>query len=376
MIDILHIVLDEKFIDGLVCFMNDVGGRHFFVCPVNRKPYSFQYIKNGEVIPETKEEIYNRLVLGEYHSVMFHYLQTNFYDLVKMVPSNKLVIWSAWGGDLYEVTYFSKPIIPLKLWKPLTKNLLNSYNEKTKPIQRIVKDVIKDILRIDLNRQRHFLHRIDYCATILPMEYDILKKRLHFRAKYLPFHYTSPNVEKILTCVDESANYILVGNSSDSTNNHLDVIYIVRNRNIQNELYIPMAYGDTKYQTIVVPLLSDSHITIQTDFIPKNEYSQFLSNCRVAIFGHIRQQALYNINRMLLQGSKVFFFKDSMAYQFYKTQGAFVFNIEDDLTQSSIDTLLTKEQMYTNINIIKKLWNYEDVKQKFIAFAKQEHLIS
>lgn len=376
MTDFLHIVYDEKFIDEMIYFMNDVGGLHQFVCCVWSKPTTLQYIKSDLIITETKEEIVKRIKQGEYHTIMIHYMQAWCYNFVEEVPLGKKIIWSAWGGDLYETTLFNKPILTINLWMPLTKNLIKTYSKpKHLPIPKQIKKLIKNFICLDLINQKRIFQKIDYVSTVLPSEFDLLKKKIGFRAQYIPFQYVNLHSEGDVAYVDTNANDILVGNSADSTNNHLDIIALLKKRHITNDLFIPLAYGDQEYKNRILPFLVASNIKLQTTYIPKIEYSHRLSLCKAAIFGHIRQQALYNVNRMLMQGSKVFFFKNSMVYQFYKSLGAYVYCIEDELTQSSINTFLTHSQMEHNAKVVQEMWNYDNVKQKFLTFAKKENLL-
>ena len=87
---------------------------------------------------------------------------------------------------------------------------------------------------------------------------------------------------------------------------------------------------------------------VQRDFVAKKQYDAIIQSIRVGVFGHMRQQALGNITAMLLQGCKVFLYKDSIAYQHFKQVGAYIFTIENDLYQENIDTPLTDEQILYN----------------------------
>ena len=56
---------------------------------------------------------------------------------------------------------------------------------------------------------------------------------------------------------------------------------------------------------------------------------KLLQSCGNVIMGHIRQQALGNIVAMLYVGAKLYFYKDSVTYTFFKNHGFTVFTIEE-----------------------------------------------
>lgn len=112
-----------------------------------------------------------------------------------------------------------------------------------------------------------------------------------------------------------------------------------------------MAYGDNLYRDRVREYLKSHAVEseIQNELMPIGEYRQKLLNCRVAIFGHIRQQAVGNIMICMRSGMKVFLFKDSVAFKFFKSIGSFVFSIEDELTKEEIRKPLTEKEKEVNI---------------------------
>ena len=82
----------------------------------------------------------------------------------------------------------------------------------------------------------------------------------------------------------------------------------------------------------------------------------------------MRQQAMGNIFLCLLCGIKVFLFKESIVYKQLIESGYFVFSIEDDLNDLSLQTLLSKEQAYNNFQLCmrSKINKKEDAEKEFI----------
>ena len=124
------------------------------------------------------------------------------------------------------------------------------------------------------------------------------------------------------------------------------------------EFIMPLNYGDNGY----ADLLSDT-ITLNnnkcrniTEFLPKEEYFDILHNTPFFISGVIRQQSMGNINSCLLNGVKVFLFKDSMVYKYLVDKGFVVFSIEE-MTQNSFSSVLTLEESRHNHDLMMSIYD-------------------
>jgi hypothetical protein len=154
---------------------------------------------------------------------------------------------------------------------------------------------------------------------------------------------------------------LLLGNSGDQSNNHIDIIKIIKKRSINNKIYLSIAYGgDDNYKKYIFNLLDQCSLDYyaQEDFIDLCEYKKNIRQCRVAVFGHLRQQAIGNINLCILNGCKVFLYKESIAYLYYKNLGFNIYSIEDDLFQENIDQPMHYQDYIYNLKLYRK---YEDV---------------
>ena len=179
--------------------------------------------------------------------------------------------------------------------------------------------------------------------------------------KYYPSPYIAKNRNTGKIDVDkENANYILVGNSADPSNNYLDVLALIDKRKIRNKIYMPLAYGISKNKSYLTELFAnnDKYI-IQDTFVSRDEYDKILKKCRVAVMGHTRQQAMGNILYFLAHGLKVFLYKESIAYKFFKENGVHIFSIEDELCQEEIDTPLEDFKKDFNIRFVLCNWDYD-----------------
>lgn len=373
MINILHILHDEKFLDGAIDTFNATSSRNTYVSIDDDGPLRQIKVHGSEVLLIKKEDILSFMIDGNYQMVAFHTLTRDKYELVLQIPKSIKVLWLSWGYDIYEPWLDSPAVLPIELYKPLTKELLSS---KTLLISRIFRKLKKiahykkyrDIQRErqykltnELDLQKRLLSRIDYLSTVLPSEYDILSKYEYIKAIYFPFQYVS-NHKLNTDDIEENASIILVGNSATATNNHFDVFNVLKNRAILNKCIVPCSYGNDTYLSKLKDVLKNmQNVQVLDTFVPYEEYSKMLKACRVGVFGHLRQQAMGNIVTCMLHGSKVFLWRDSVAYQYFKSEGYIIYTIDDDLTNENIQSLMTQEERELNKKKLFEQFSYDCV---------------
>ena len=165
-------------------------------------------------------------------------------------------------------------------------------------------------------------------------------------------------------CIGPNGN-ILLGNSGTSTNNHLDVLEVVsKYKSDEQDVIIPLNYGDPKYIHWLRPRLEGYDATPLYDFLPRDQYFSFVKQCSYCCFGVIRQQAMGNISFCLREGLKVFLYRDSVVYKGLKTLGFVVFAIEE-IDENSFKIPLTEKEMRQNLETFKKeVKRREDIHDK------------
>lgn len=368
--NILHVIANNnsKFHGAIVGTFEKTSHHNKYVCIVDDGE-DVKCDDSDRVVRIKKSECGFLWDKEDFDAYMFHPLYVNTYDWVLQIPRDKIVIASSWGADLYYPQANCPPLLSVELYRGETRKAIRSINERRSSLLDRVRRTVGEVyhynrnkerseaeqkqLSIKLEKQQKVLQRINLWATVLPEEFGMLKSKYGITAKPFPFHYAVWNLS--LDCerpVWEDTNCILLGNSADPTNNHIDLVRLMQKRGIidRYSLYIPLAYGDEKYKNWLkthLGLKADKFIA-QDELIPIEEYRKILKSCRVAVFGHLRQQALGNIIENMLQGKKVFLYKDSMAYKYFIGRGAIVYNIEQDLCLNEIDTQLTEKQIEIN----------------------------
>ena len=131
-IRVLHITPDDKFFDFVYPLWETVpmfaNRAALFPDQHVHRSCDLKYIKNRDSVTvfDSKGDFISFLVAGDYDVVFFHSLLPKYYDLLASVPQEKVVIWWAWGVDLYQYSGAYAPLIKLDRYKPLTQQFIRS----------------------------------------------------------------------------------------------------------------------------------------------------------------------------------------------------------------------------------------------------------
>lgn len=378
MINTIHIILDEKFIDCAIDQFNNIeylNNRYIYFRP--SKKIKLKHIKNESLIEflPTKKQLKILLCESKYDILILHSLTLNSSILLH-IPKKIKVVWLSWGWDIYTDTSFSclsNLPIKLSLYKPITRKYLNHDIRIT--INRLLRNLYFFYRRKIIYRK--MIQRIDFCSTVLPNEEKLLHQCKYYKAQYFYFRYGSSKSE-IKYPHDLSSkfkgNKILFGNSSTLENNHLDIIEKLDQINLnKREIIVPLSYGDEIYKK---HLLSKIRFSIQKytpllTFIPPEKYKEFICSCSHVIMGHIRQQGIGNIFLSIGNGCKVFLYKDSIAYQYLKSMGYYIYSIDDDLNEKELSTNLTDDEIIHNRILASERTSLTKMKEKLELSLKK-----
>lgn len=365
---ILHVFPGTlAFTDCVIRLFEKTEHENEYICLIHTDDLRGSELAKAKTKLMTHETMQQYCAKTDARAIMFHSLPHSFYDAVLAVDPKKTIIASTWGYDIYESQSDCPPVCPMENYKPLTKRMLPARAQHAFSIRNTVKSLYHRTVIRSKNRQKQnaALGRIDYWATVLPVEYDLIQENAYCTGSYFPFQYSDPDEDPYSTFEDATSplhadGWLLIGNSATSTNNHLDILEELRRKNISNPVYMPMAYGRSDYVKVVEEYLSTNKFNyfIQKDFLPLHQFRDIFGHAQAAIYGNIRQQAMGNICLSLTLGLKTFFWKNSIVYNFLKkTLGCEVFNIEDDLSQETLLAPLEKEKQLTNRNLIAQLFS-------------------
>lgn len=362
---ILHLVFDGILFDRVYPRFEQMEHyENIYLFGSLNKDYDIKYIKNTEKILRFDSlDDWRKVVENPQVDIIYmHGLWGDYLKAIDYIQNNVVVMWWCYGMEIYENCFGQVPLLPLKIYKPLTFRFVQSQLELRSQLTNgfmyyspYLFDALKSVYGFILGRRnllKQMLSRVDFVFTPLEVEYcELIKRHPYIKAK--PFKLRAPFVQEPLE-IHTNTGGILLEHSANLSNNHLDIIATIKKKklNLHNNIYIPLSYGDERLAELVKEkaIFEGAQTHCLTKALPLNEYKEMMSGCSHAIFGMIRQSGLGNIFLCFIKGIKVFFFKDSILYQQFKADGYDVFSIEDDLNEKSIREPLSSDQALNNYN--------------------------
>lgn len=356
MLRIIHCITDEKFVDCIIATFDFLQDRSIsrYVHITNNANQQFRYLHKFEGVEYVNiSQFLSVLYSGDCDIVFLHNLQSMPLKFISKIPKAVKVVWLSWGFDIYG-HMGSRPLVPIpNLLQPETRKLLWDKQLISK---------LKNLYKITRNRQlKKAVARVDYYSGIIPEEYNMMSKVPFFHAKQIDFRYATPLSDITLSLLETekpvNGRNILIGNSGDPSNNHVDIFLKLSNLNLSERyIYVPLSYGDDfryikKIKELGVKLWGDYFVALD-NFLPYNEYKEIISSCGFRFFGHERQQALGNINLALMDGCKLFLSDTSVLWRHLKKMGINLYSIQKDINQECLSSNMDIEKNNENRKII------------------------
>lgn len=345
---ILHIASCDKFIPPFIDFIKENFNfdEHFFLMTggmFQKDLISSENIKLSGTSKAAKIAHYAE-VLVEMHKadkVILHSLfDIKIVQILFFSPwLLKKCYWIIWGGDLYVYKTGKRN----KSWykneffrRPVIKNMGNL-------VTYIEGDI--DLARQWYGAEGQYHECIMYLSNVYK-EYKIPKKR-------------------------SSTINIQVGNSADPSNNHIEALEkLCPYKDEDICIFVPLSYGNEEHAKKVIKQgnewFGDKFIPL-VDFMPFDEYLQFLGSIDIAIFNHKRQQAMGNTITLLGLGKLVYIRSDTSQWKLFKEAGIAIFDI------GKLDTL-EKKSIQGNLDKIKNYFSKENLNKQYIEIFKKNIL--
>lgn len=326
---IIHCMHAEKFIKPFIDFLaeNFVNFElnHNFFITGNLEKYSIKIRSNLLSSQDSKLVFYAKLAfaMNKADKIILHSLfDMRLIMLLAIQPwLLKRCYWVIWGGDLYSYQ--------------LGKRDFNWWRN--------------EIFR------RFAIKRIGHFITHIRGDYELAQKWYgakgiwHECFVYPSNLYQEPPEQETL---HDGIN-ILLGNSADPSNNHIDALEKLRPYAAKDiQIFCPLSYGGAEYAKQVADygksIFGDKFNPL-LEFMIFDDYKKLLAKIDIAIFNHKRQQGMGNITTLLGMGKKVFMRSDVTSYHAIRSLGAFVFDIENldlaliDIRQASKNKLIVSE---------------------------------
>lgn len=220
----------------------------------------------------------------------------------------KKCYWMIWGGDLYD--YKSD----CRSWKWWLRNFL----------------------------KRPVIKRIGHLITYVEGDVELARNWYGATGRYHECIMYTSNIyrEYAIKSEPHGTINIQIGNSADSSNNHFEILErLAPFRDQDIAIYAPLSYGSQEYSQSVINMGRDrfgDKFKPITDFMPFDQYLDFLGKIDIAIFNHKRQQAMGNIITLLGLGKKVYMRSDITPWAMFKKKGVKIYD-SSAIELSSID---------------------------------------
>lgn len=222
------------------------------------------------------------------------------------------------------------------------------------------------------NRLRYFflgsvIKSMGNIITYIRGDYDCAVEWFGTKANYYECLMYESNLYKefeVSICKNSTKN-ILVGNSADPANNHLDIFdYLEPYKDQDIKIYAPLSYGNNEYSEKVIKEGIErfgEKFEALTELVSSEEYIQFLSKIDFAIFNHKHQQGMGNTISLLSLGKKVYMRSDVTQWKFFKEHRIEVFDIE----KFSLEVLEPEIKTH-NQNNIKDYFSKENYQNQLL----------
>lgn len=357
----LHLGYDNKFYSGSIKSYNNIDGitNRFFV--YKEKPKGpLKYLKGYESLITCceKTQLINEIRMGDYDVFIIHSLSFHCWDIFKGIPKDKIVVWQSYGFDIYSPGPFGidYKLIQIDSLLPITKKVFKESRTLLLSIKYYFAYIILNFRWRRLGRK--IVERVNYFQPVFHLEYELLSKLPYFKAKeYYPPQFNPRWGDFSEEPKQDRMGAIQLCNSAGEYGNHLDVWEIVKKFiSTQQEVIIPLSYGDKGYASYVRTIVKDDHdkTTILEDFIPREDYFEMMNRSTYFVHGALRQHAMANVYNAIAAGRKVFLFKSSLIYRHLTDIGCLVFPIEE-INSKSFQTPLTVEEHNRNIDALKNM---------------------
>ena len=309
---IVHCIVLDKFIPPFIDFLKrnfDYKDHYFLFLHQESYEYGLQPDKQNIWITDFNGENEFTSFLKEADKIIIHGLWSEY--LIDFLYRNAYLLkksyWVMWGGDFY---------FPEK------------QSEKKKKVIRKMGNLITDVVG----------------------DYELAKQWYKAKGKiHRSFMYPS-NLYKDIPKKDvikHTAN-ILIGNSSNPTNNHIDALEKLRDLKNENiKIFAPLSYGGGSEEYISEVIKTGQSIFKEKfipllEYMPYEDYIRFLNSIDIAIFNVNRQQAMGNIITLLGMGKKVYIRNDTTMWNYFNELGIKIFDFNENFDLNTTDNSLVK----------------------------------
>ena len=358
---LLHIFANEKVVnDAIESFETAFPNENLFL--VLSKDGSASLVKqhkNTLFLSFKSSELKNVLKdCKSFDEVIFHSMNYEFSLIIQKIEHPN-INWVVWGADMYESLLYRKGY-------PLYIDEENLYKVRSGRLPVFFYKVLIGVRDYRLySAQIEASKKINMITSYGP-DYDLLVKYYPEFGKCANKYFFYYPIEKMLDAQTKdsfvSGKNIWVNPAAGYNGNHIEIFKRLSTFNHIERIIAPLSYGIPYWAKYVEregrKMFGDRFEPMMT-FVPKEEYYKMFLGSNSFVFGHLRQCAVGNIIIALYLGAKVFLFKANPLYDYFRSLGVSLFNIEEDLNEENVYTALPVKLRKKNRSIMIKNYSYK-----------------
>jgi dTDP-N-acetylfucosamine:lipid II N-acetylfucosaminyltransferase len=278
----------------------------------------------------------------------YHLLFTDSYFEIRKI------FWTLWGADAFSLgCFFNSHLMPFTIKSRIKNSFKKNFIFGLKIWLKYLMPKIFDYQPINL-KTIGSISRIKNIITLMPGDYLELISSYESDSNYFHINYLDPTLLYLGKHSFNNGNNILLGNSAEYTNNHIDILKMLTNTQLDNRVLLtPLSYGDTFNANYIenygLDKFNNSFKALR-NFMSLETYSDLINSCEIAIMPHIRQQALGNIVKLLYGGCNIYFNEKSNIYKFLYFKGFYISSLKD---LSNLITLDIKQKQKNRTLVIE-----------------------
>ena len=373
----LHIVSYEKFLSHIIEASEEAnrGQNRYIVCGAKGNmayapPTGVLY----RAVPHAfKLDAAARADIEWCDALFLHPLNRRTSAALAALRPQSVAVWCGMGADYYK--YWEK--FRNHLYLPQTTKIMRALRARDGIVGQIenwLPTGIKSRLRLMNDPICKIANRIDFFCV---HEKDVALEYLpDFQGEKLDeFGYYTYEAALSMGAPPIEGNDILIGNSADPTNNHVDIFEQLRHVDLTGRrIVLPLSYGSTDYADAVArharSIFGDESVTVLRDWLSIVEYNHVLSRCGTVIMNHCRGQAMGNICSMIIRGAHVHLRPENPYAAFLSELGVAFSYVGQNGLPASINAPLSQAQKADNARVLIAHWTKDAVQHRCTSLFK------
>lgn len=349
---VVNIMPDDKFLDYYIEMSErSMPGESSYLVVTDNEQLRFIKSKHPSLTVLPKSDASYELITASLMAtrvVIFHSFKNQMLSFIQEIPAEIKRVWLFWGFEGYNAMPKTDLIdwhSNYAMYEPSLKGAISCLYNRFKGRQ----------ITKDNQISREIIQQMDYCATWVESDFRIAT-RINPEIERLYFNYYTNELMHMdqLHVKEVNLDRLLLGNSGDPTNNHIEALRYLDKVKFKGEIICPLSYGGTKRYVdrvgeLGMKLFGPRFIALKT-FMPLMEYQDIINSCGMIWMNHKRQQAAGNLLVSFLSNKVIIMDHVNPLKHTFKDWGLVFFNqdILKNLDKIALDKLAENRKIVLN----------------------------